>query len=313
MGYHKIESLNKVSNVMMIALLVFLCLCSIAFSQQEKDVNKLIKDLKDENPDVRAEAARALGDIKDVRALNPLGSAIINDVSSLVQKEAKSAISKIKNVTALPDCIMLSYRIALIQTGGSFLKELLQNKLPYGFKLFEIKDETEVQQDRFFGILFLNYKYKQKKTQWMVRNVATYDQIEIKFVTKDKHFLTNWDHLSEEGYSRPGPSNRATDWEGELAMIKVPKLKIYSTGCKVSKVTVESLMDALKDEDWEVRRNALDTLGEIDDIKAVEPLIKLLTDKEERMRCENECRELFKKGHLRQGVTMEECIEVSCK
>ena len=45
---------------------------------------------------------------------------------------------------------------------------------------------------------------------------------------------------------------------------------------EIREPAVESLISALKDEDWNVRTNAVDALGEIGNTKAVEPLISAL-------------------------------------
>jgi HEAT repeat protein len=43
---------------------------------------------------------------------------------------------------------------------------------------------------------------------------------------------------------------------------------------------VESLIQALKDGDWEARRDAVRTLGKIGDARAVEPLTQVLKDQD---------------------------------
>jgi len=60
-----------------------------------KDVEGLIKALKDEDKDVRWGAAAALGYIGDARALEPLTKAL-KDKNKDVQKVAKEALEKLK-------------------------------------------------------------------------------------------------------------------------------------------------------------------------------------------------------------------------
>lgn len=43
---------------------------------------------------------------------------------------------------------------------------------------------------------------------------------------------------------------------------------------------MEPLTQAIKDEDGNVRRGAAENLGEIKDVRAVEPLIKVLEDED---------------------------------
>ncbi len=47
-------------------------LAAPALGQQTKDVDSLIKDLKNDNSTIRANAAESLGEIKDKRAVEPL-------------------------------------------------------------------------------------------------------------------------------------------------------------------------------------------------------------------------------------------------
>lgn len=59
------------------------------------DVEGLIKALKDKSWDVRRDAVRALGGIKDARALEPLIKAL-KDKNSDVRDAAEEALEKIK-------------------------------------------------------------------------------------------------------------------------------------------------------------------------------------------------------------------------
>ena len=45
---------------------------------------------------------------------------------------------------------------------------------------------------------------------------------------------------------------------------------------------IESLIGALGDDDWEVRRDAAESLGEIGDLRAIEPLIDALRNDRHR-------------------------------
>lgn len=48
--------------------------------------------------------------------------------------------------------------------------------------------------------------------------------------------------------------------------------------CEMGEPAVEKLIDSLKDKDWQVRWYAAEILGEIGDIKGVKPLINVLND-----------------------------------
>ena len=53
---------------------------------------------------------------------------------------------------------------------------------------------------------------------------------------------------------------------------------------KLGEVALSSLLQALKDEDWNVRTWAADALGELNDKQAVIPLVELLADSNEQVR-----------------------------
>jgi HEAT repeat protein len=65
-----------------------------AFVQDEKGVEELIRDLKDDNPIVRWQAAEQLGRAQDVRAVEPLTEAL-RDRDEGVRREVTKALGKI--------------------------------------------------------------------------------------------------------------------------------------------------------------------------------------------------------------------------
>jgi HEAT repeat protein len=71
-----------------------------AFLQDEKGVEELIRDLKDENPLVRWQAAEQLGRVKDVRAIEPLIEAL-RDRDEGVRREATKSLGEIGSVRAV--------------------------------------------------------------------------------------------------------------------------------------------------------------------------------------------------------------------
>ena len=61
---------------------------------QTKDVNLLIKDLKNENSAIRADAAKTLGEVNDTKAVYPLIQ-LLKDNDNHVRKDATNALGKI--------------------------------------------------------------------------------------------------------------------------------------------------------------------------------------------------------------------------
>ncbi|MEX2739467.1 MAG: HEAT repeat domain-containing protein [Candidatus Wukongarchaeota archaeon] len=56
---------------------------------------------------------------------------------------------------------------------------------------------------------------------------------------------------------------------------------------EIEEPAVEPLIEALKDEDWNVRWGAVFSLGKMEITKAVDPLIKTLKDENEHVRSES--------------------------
>jgi HEAT repeat protein len=64
-------------------------------------VEPFIKFLQDESPEVRADAALALGEMGDARALSPLLQALGSDPDGQVQLSAAQALKKVKAESTL--------------------------------------------------------------------------------------------------------------------------------------------------------------------------------------------------------------------
>jgi hypothetical protein len=72
---------------------------AFAYSQAA-DMNSLIQNLKDKDATTRAEASKALGEVKDTRAVDPLIAAL-KDKDSNVRWRAAEALGKIKDPRAV--------------------------------------------------------------------------------------------------------------------------------------------------------------------------------------------------------------------
>lgn len=64
-------------------------------------VPQLIRELKSHDPLVRRQAAEALGEIQDPRAVDPLGD-VLKDKDALIRRHAVKALGKIKDAQAVP-------------------------------------------------------------------------------------------------------------------------------------------------------------------------------------------------------------------
>jgi HEAT repeat protein len=96
---------GKITFCAFIRGLIFLVSCTLlfptsAFLQDEKGVEELIRDLHDEKPLVRGEAAEQLGKLKDVRAVEPLIE-VLRDEDEGVRREVTKALGEIGDSRAV--------------------------------------------------------------------------------------------------------------------------------------------------------------------------------------------------------------------
>jgi len=92
---------------LILALIILSMLCISALCQgQTRDVDSLIKDLKNENSTIRADAASALGDLKDSRGIEPLIEAL-RDESPEVRIAAEGSLGMSGDPRALIPLIQM--------------------------------------------------------------------------------------------------------------------------------------------------------------------------------------------------------------
>ena len=94
------RAVETVARAVTLALAVFLCLPSFGYSQTE-DVKTLIKNLGNEDVRVREQAAVALGQTNDLRAVNPLINTLKKDSYWDVRKAAASSLGQIGDPVAV--------------------------------------------------------------------------------------------------------------------------------------------------------------------------------------------------------------------
>lgn len=90
----------KVSNavIIVVVLCIFSCLPAMGYAQT-KDVNALIKELKDKAPDVRKYTVSALGELVDTCVIVPL-IATLKDTNPDVREEALTVLKRFKTIEA---------------------------------------------------------------------------------------------------------------------------------------------------------------------------------------------------------------------
>jgi len=224
-------------------------------------VEPLIAVLKDENLRARASAAKALGEIKDTRAVKPLINALKNECSDRHYDGSHSF-----GRTACRRFVAMS-RKALIEIGEPAIEPLIN----------ALKDEGSYIRSSKAVTLF-DYFWK---------DASPYVTMCPKFVNpsfKDGHLRYGCHFpISAALVLRRMRGIGLPAVESLIAVLKdknmyVRRWSAWSLGYIKSDRAVEPLINALKDENVYVRSHAANALGRIKDTRAVEPLIAALKD-----------------------------------
>ena len=101
MVYLRFKILNKIIGLLMMFVLICFCLPFIGYSL---DVDSLIEKLSDKRPTVRINAAFALGEMGDPRAVGPLVVSL-EDENPYVRIAVANALGEIKDSRALEPLI----------------------------------------------------------------------------------------------------------------------------------------------------------------------------------------------------------------
>ncbi|MBN2380946.1 HEAT repeat domain-containing protein [candidate division WOR-3 bacterium] len=97
---YKGRAVETLAKAIIITLAVFLCLPSVVYSETE-DVKTLIRKLDNDDVRVREEAAQALGETKDPRAIKPLINTMKKDEYWDVRKAAAQSLGELGNPAAV--------------------------------------------------------------------------------------------------------------------------------------------------------------------------------------------------------------------
>jgi HEAT repeat protein len=226
--------------------------------EANKDVKGLIKALdykKDYN--VRRRAVEALGKIGDPKAVDPLINAL-KDEDEYVRKNAAGALGKIGDPKAVDplinalkdDDIGVRWRVveALGKLGDPKAVDPLTNAL---------KDEN---------------KYMRQGAAEALGKIGDPKAVDALInALKDEEWFMR--HRAAEALGKIGWKPKDNE---EKAWYLVANRDYESL--KLGKHSVDPLINALKDEDENVRKWAVGALGKIGDPKAVDPLINALND-----------------------------------
>ena len=226
-----------------------------------EEIKKLTKALKDNDEDVRIEAANHLGYSGDERAIEPLIEALKDDDRS-VRSSAASALEYIGDERAVEPLI------EALKDNYEYVASSAANSLG------QIGDERAVEP-------LIKALKDDKKLRWSAARALGYIGDEraveplIEALKDDDPSVRRWAAWSLGEIA----DNRCI--EPLIKVLKdddqdVRKWTIRALGKTNDIRAVEHLIEALKDDDEDLRKIAAKALGEIGDERAIEPLIDAL-------------------------------------
>lgn len=212
-----------------------------ALGDRENDsaVPALIKALKDKDPEVRGMVAWALGEIKDKRAMVPLSESLDDENSYALEMMVK-ALGEFEDETAVePLAQVFKEENPDVRTAVVWAMGEIEGQEAFEIVVKALKDSSGQVREMAVSVL----------ADFETRAALE----ELKFMLNDKE-----------------------------AGVRAEAAK--SLGILESREAVSALVQALNDREAKVRLMAAWALGEIGDPRAVNPLFKLLRDKDPEVR-----------------------------
>lgn len=258
---------------MIIILLASFCVLPIGCLQAD-DVNTLIQKLSNEDPNVKIEAAKKLGHIGDIRAVEPLIATLKDERGSVKQKpaappEVPAGISAPEDASIPEDEAVLEFILSVpIEDKNNIIKEVslaLKNIGPPSIKplIASLKDKDLDVQKRMASALG---KFGSPAVEPLISALLNKDRYARYGVL-----------LALVEIGPPAVEALISALHNKDPLLQ--KRIIWTLG-KIKDVrAVDPLLAALRDKNPIIRGEATKALGEIRDIRAVEPLISTLKDK----------------------------------
>jgi HEAT repeat protein len=254
---------------------------------EKKDVPGLIKALAHKDPEIRAAAANALGELRDGTAVVSLVSCL-RDRELKVWREAAEALVKIGKPSVEPLAALIRFspplRELAIDTLGKIGAESAVNQLTAAMGNSDVYVRAaatdalgKIGGEKVLEPLIAAFK----DANHSVRKAAT-DGL-LKFgksaiaplcaVVKDSA-QPEYVHWAAAGTVEKIGGSDDPVVQAWCAVAK----RDWNLALSLGNVSVEPLILALKDKSDDVRASAITVLGKLGDIKAVDPLIAALTD-----------------------------------
>jgi diguanylate cyclase (GGDEF)-like protein len=281
-----------------------------------KGIVNAIKSTKDEN--IRSKAIEALFEIGTEKAVKALIE-VVNKEEKLIRQKILETFEKVANERVQEALIKVSRDSnSDLRLSAIFLLGKIKNERAVEAVIQALKDEDEVVRMKAAEILG-----KQKNEQavepliqslrdidWGVREKATEALGEIKDVRAVEALIKTLDDRNTGVRLKASSSLRKIGKPAAKSLIKALKNKSEVVRAEAAEIlgeikekeAIEPLIEALKDEDWEVRKRAalaLRNLGE----NAVEPLIDVMESEDEeiwasRLSTFERVKELEKTAHI---------------
>jgi len=264
--------------------------------ESKRDVQNLIKALSTKKKGtVRRDAARVLGELKDVRAVEGLIAAL-NDGDTAVRQTAARALSEFRDTRAVEPFIaaLNDSDLAVRQTAARALSEFKDTRAVEPFIAALNDSDTAVRQVAARALSeFKDTRAVEPFIAALNDSDAAVRQVAAKALSEFKDARAVEPFIAALNDSDTSVRRDAAEALGELkdARAVEPLITALEDGdASVRQVAakalsefkdtraVEPLIAALNDSDTSVRRDAAEALGKLRDARAVEPLMAAFED-----------------------------------
>lgn len=272
MSYYIIKTSKKIIKAIKIVSLILVCLLQVVCGHNKK-VDRLIAivNSNDLKPDIRCNAVKTLGEIKDARAIEPLMAAL-KDENETVRYATEEALSKI-GAPALKPLIA-----AMTDTSKYFLSE--QSSMVLCMYLRICGPPEGIKPHDF-------YTQRNKYISKLIKGIKILDDSDLQYLISA---------LQHEDWSVRQVSVRMLGLKKDTRAFGplLDALKIEDTSPvsdeiinalgNFGKPAIQAISDALNDANPDVRKNITKALGSMNNDCAVELLNSALKDKDVSVR-----------------------------
>lgn len=266
-----VNSTIKFIEVYMMFLIFTLSLLTIGCSDE---VDELIQKLKDEDSDVRIDAAQKLGEIGDKRAIEPL-IACLKDEDFSVQSSAARSLGYIGDNRAVEPLInCLKYENSFVRDDVAFALGEIGDNRAFEPLLACLKDEKCFQENVADALAKIGDSLAIEPLITCLKDNNRYVNYSYDNLYPDDDQWSIAKALCKIG--KPAILSLSTCLTNENYNVR--RNATYALGEIGDQRVVDLLINQLKDEDWVVRYYVAEALGKIGDKKAIQPLASVLPD-----------------------------------